>query len=486
MNRASVYGGQVGTISDSKQDGAGLVAQQAQPPEGLEVVEAALSWSDAGSDSTLGVREVKAGGSLTLGENGDLLVPEEVLGSDRFEVVRFDGATARATAPARGQLRVDGWPNEAREVEIACGHVVEVFVGAFVLRLSRGRQEARPAGAPLEQLGGRGLRTVAGSALAHAAAFAAIAFIAPSLGATEEDPYDRDRILLIQKMLNASAQREEEQKPDDSAQATGGDVNDGSPTRGSEGEAGSTTAKNKDGRWAAKGTATPAQASLSRDQVLKAAEGFGILGMLASMQPSDPNAPTVPWGSVLNGSDTMSAVGKLYGGSINDAIGSGGSGMLGSDEGGGGRADFIGLGTIGTLGHTGTCFGKECSGIGIGYGKPGGGYKPKGPRVRPDGNVQTNGRLPAEVIQRIVRLNSGRYINCYQAALRTNPSLEGRVTVRFVIGRDGSVQVASDGGSDIPDTSVRQCVVSSFTNLSFPAPDGGLVTVVYPLMFSPQ
>jgi hypothetical protein len=58
--------------------------------------------------------------------------------------------------------------------------------------------------------------------------------------------------------------------------------------------------------------------------------------------------------------------------------------------------------------------------------------------------------------------------------------------VKFVIGRDGAVQVAADGGSDIPDATVRQCVVSSFASLSFPPPDSGMVTVVYPLMFTPQ
>jgi hypothetical protein len=476
MNRASVWaanGGQVGTISDENEGGA-------------EVVEAVLSWRDARSGNALGVHEVKAGGSLALGEKGDLMVPEEVLGTDRFEVVHFDGDTASATAPEGAQLRVDGWPTEERHVEIACGHVVEIYVGAFVLRLSRGREEKRPAVAPLELLRGAALGTFAGSAFVHAAVFAAIAFIAPSLGATEEDPYDRDRILLIQKLLNASAQREEEQKPDDSAQATGGDVNAGAPARGSEGAAGTPTTQNKEGRWAAKGTATPLEATLPREKVLQMSERFGIIGMLAAMEQSDPNAPTAQWGSVLNGSDAVSAVGKLYGGSIGDAMGTGGWGLSGVGEGGGGSSDFIGLGGIGGLGHTGTCLGKDCSGIGVGYGKPGGGYViHRGPRMR-IGDVSSNGRLPAEVIQRIVRLNSGRYINCYQAALRTNPSLEGRVTVRFVIGRDGSVQVASDGGSDIPDTGVRQCVVSSFTNLSFPQPDGGLVTVVYPIMFSPQ
>ena len=58
--------------------------------------------------------------------------------------------------------------------------------------------------------------------------------------------------------------------------------------------------------------------------------------------------------------------------------------------------------------------------------------------------------------------------------------------MRFVIGRDGAVAVAADGGSDIPDRAVAQCVVSSFAGLSFPPPDNGQVTVVYPLTFTPE
>jgi hypothetical protein len=103
-----------------------------------------------------------------------------------------------------------------------------------------------------------------------------------------------------------------------------------------------------------------------------------------------------------------------------------------------------------------------------------------------DGDVHSNGRLPAEVIQRVVRQNSGRYRFCYETALRSNPNLQGRVTARFVIDRAGAVAVASDGGSDIPDEAMRRCVVASFTNLSFPPPDNGTVTVVYPLVFSPE
>jgi hypothetical protein len=60
------------------------------------------------------------------------------------------------------------------------------------------------------------------------------------------------------------------------------------------------------------------------------------------------------------------------------------------------------------------------------------------------------------------------------------------VTVKFVIDRTGAVALAADGGSDIPDEGVRRCVVASFLSLSFPSPENGSVTVVYPIMFSPE
>ena len=106
-----------------------------------------------------------------------------------------------------------------------------------------------------------------------------------------------------------------------------------------------------------------------------------------------------------------------------------------------------------------------------------------GPRY---GTPETNGRLPAEVIRRIVRLNDGRYRLCYETALRANPNLQGRVTVKFLIDRRGAVAFAADGGSDLPDEGARRCVVSSFLSLSFPEPESGTVTVVYPLVFTPE
>jgi TonB family protein len=75
---------------------------------------------------------------------------------------------------------------------------------------------------------------------------------------------------------------------------------------------------------------------------------------------------------------------------------------------------------------------------------------------------------------------------CYERGLLSQPDLEGRVVVRFVIERDGSVSGARDGGSDLPDAQVVACVVEAFGRLRFPAPEGGgRVTVSYPIIFTP-
>ena len=88
-------------------------------------------------------------------------------------------------------------------------------------------------------------------------------------------------------------------------------------------------------------------------------------------------------------------------------------------------------------------------------------------------------------MQRIVRQSFGRFRLCYENGLRNNPNLQGRVATAFEIRKDGDVGSIRNGGSDMPDSSVVQCVARSFYGLSFPQPEGGIVTVVYPIMFSP-
>jgi hypothetical protein len=212
-----------------------------------------------------------------------------------------------------------------------------------------------------------------------------------------------------------------------------------------------------------------------------------MIGILNSGLGGDPNAIIAPWGGLdTSGNDPRSALGNMWGPALGDAVGSGGLGLTGVGEGGGGPFMGVGMGSIGTIGH-GSGLG-DGQGFGPGSGASSGrftrGHRVSSPKMMV-GTSTVSGRLPPEVIQRIVRQNFGRFRLCYETGLRANPNLEGRVVTAFVIGRDGAVSSVQNAGSSMSDPSVVSCVVRSFYGLSFPAPDNGIVTVTYPIAFSP-
>jgi Zn-dependent protease with chaperone function len=103
----------------------------------------------------------------------------------------------------------------------------------------------------------------------------------------------------------------------------------------------------------------------------------------------------------------------------------------------------------------------------------------------PTQTTNAEGRLAPEAIQNVVRQGFGAFRQCYENALKANGQLQGTVAVSFTIAADGSVQSAADHGSTLPDADVVQCVVGGFSRLAFPPPQGGQVTVVYPVVFRP-
>jgi Ca-activated chloride channel family protein len=161
---------------------------------------------------------------------------------------------------------------------------------------------------------------------------------------------------------------------------------------------------------------------------------------------------------------------ELWGDGIGDSFGAGGLGMSGMTK-PGNEAEFP------------RASGAD-QGFGAGFGRLGGSHRTRAPRLRM-GAATVSGRLPPEVIQRIVRQNYGRFRLCYEQGLAKNPALEGRISIRFVIRQEGNVGSASDAGSSLPDRGVVQCVLGALYGLSFPKPEGDSVTVVYPISFSP-
>lgn len=76
---------------------------------------------------------------------------------------------------------------------------------------------------------------------------------------------------------------------------------------------------------------------------------------------------------------------------------------------------------------------------------------------------------------------------CYEDALTQDPTLAGRVLVRFTIERDGSVSDLSVPEDSLNAPAVNACVMAHLRQLRFtPGPIGGSVTFAYPFVFAPQ
>jgi hypothetical protein len=219
-----------------------------------------------------------------------------------------------------------------------------------------------------------------------------------------------------------------------------------------------------------------AEAARRKTSALQEAQEFGMIGLIGG----DPNAPTAPWGREDKLQRDGGARGNMWGDAIGDSFGAGGLGLSGIGDGGGGRGEGIGIGSIGHGAGTGTG-----QGFGSGSGRLGGARTTSSPRIR-QGVTTVNGRLPPEVIQRIVRQNFGRFRLCYQTGLDKDSKLAGMVATKFVIDATGAVSRSDrDASTTLSDAAVVSCVVRAFSNLSFPQPEGGIVTVIYPLNFEP-
>ncbi len=439
----------------------------------------------------------------------DYFIPSETLGTTRAPVVvsRGIGAALVILPRSRGYVDVPGQGKLSLADLVSSGRArpSSEMSGAFEYELpanAKARMElegsslvfqvsAVNAGKKIPvgfggQMEPAALMFTGLSFLLHMGLVAVFAFFMPAMRGDDSEDIDRDQILMMQKLLNAAADRENEERKDqdvNEAQPDQKEGGTGTRAKGEEGSMGNPNTKDSGHKYGVQGPKDNPDPHLAKQAALAEAAQFGMIGLISTMGGGDPNAPTAPWGrEESSGSDEKSARGNMFGDTIGDSFGAGGLGLSGVGEGGGGRGEGIGLGNFGGLGHgAGTGTGQ---GIGNGRGRLGGGHKVSAPKLR-EGATQVNGRLPPEVIQRIVRQNFGRFRLCYENGMRANPNLQGRVSVKFIIDRSGAVSMTADGGSDLPDQGVVQCVVRGFGNLSFPQPEGGMVTVVYPIMFNP-
>lgn len=104
-----------------------------------------------------------------------------------------------------------------------------------------------------------------------------------------------------------------------------------------------------------------------------------------------------------------------------------------------------------------------------------------GPRVTVNGNdTEVRGGLSKDIIRRYVRKSLKDFKRCYEQRLVTDPTLEGRVVLRFVIATSGGV--AQTNITEGLQDEVDRCIENVARRLVFPKPEG-VVIVNYPFVF---
>jgi hypothetical protein len=74
---------------------------------------------------------------------------------------------------------------------------------------------------------------------------------------------------------------------------------------------------------------------------------------------------------------------------------------------------------------------------------------------------------------------------CYNKALRSNPTLQGKMTVAVRVSPTGNACSASASNNTLGDASVTTCILQQFRSGAYPKPTGGCVDVQVPLNFVP-
>ncbi len=108
----------------------------------------------------------------------------------------------------------------------------------------------------------------------------------------------------------------------------------------------------------------------------------------------------------------------------------------------------------------------------------------KDPLTITPGKTLLSGSLSQQDIRRVVRKNINAVRFCYEKELIKNPSLSGKVVVKFIIAADGRVQQARIESSTIGNKQVEKCIIYAVRRFKFPKPKGGgVVSVKYPFIF---
>jgi hypothetical protein len=101
------------------------------------------------------------------------------------------------------------------------------------------------------------------------------------------------------------------------------------------------------------------------------------------------------------------------------------------------------------------------------------------------GAVTATGGITSDEVIAAMKPRFEKFQRCYGPGLLRNPNVQGTVAVHLDVGKRGAVMAVSDGGSDMLDVDVRECVLAAASAVSFTA-KGAIGRVSYPLIMAPR
>ena len=211
---------------------------------------------------------------------------------------------------------------------------------------------------------------------------------------------------------------------------------------------------------------TYGDAAARREQIQQRVVSKGLLKILGSAGASGGGAFQDVLGSGTGAGDIAKALAGAGG------VGVATADALSAGRKGGGSGAVAGIGNLGTAGGGAVNLGVK------GDVRVAGNVRDSAPEVE-------SSAVDREALARYVRQRLKAIQNCYEKELKRNPSLKGKVVVRFSItpsGRSGDIDVEEN---TLGNEGVAACIRTVIRGWIFPFKPPDNVAVAYPFLFSP-
>ncbi|HLM47646.1 MAG TPA: AgmX/PglI C-terminal domain-containing protein [Myxococcaceae bacterium] len=210
------------------------------------------------------------------------------------------------------------------------------------------------------------------------------------------------------------------------------------------------------------------EAAARRAEMVKRVAGKGLLKILGSSGSSGAGAFADVLGGSTGGGDIASALAGAGGVGVATEASLGANGPRGE-----GTGKVAGIGDLGTSGGGKVDLGSSKKEVEVSG------------RVTSSAPEVESSDVDREALARYVKARLKAIQNCYEKELKRNPSLKGKVLVRFSIlpsGRTGDIEIEENTlGSD----AVGSCIRTVIRSWVFPFKPDDEVPVAYPFVFSP-